>query len=299
MEIKNPILYCCYNRIDNVKKSITVLKKIKCHKIYIALDGPKNQNDDFNKCLEVRKFIQDTKFNSKVEYLVRPKNLGCKLAIAGAIDWFFENVNKGIILEDDLIPCDDFFKFCDYGLDKYENDNKIMMISGTNYLGANVTSNKYHFSEHFLIWGWATWKRAWKTYDIEMETWKDPKERKKIQDRFSKKEFEFLNKKFNLYFNEYHDTWDIQWYYSCIKKNGLTLMPEANLVTNIGLDGTHSNSYYKTLFLNYGKIDTSNLISPTEIKVNKKIDMKIHNKFNFENLILLKLKKFIKYFFKI
>lgn len=296
MEIKSPILYCCYNRIANVKKSISILKNIYCPKIYIALDGPKNQNDDVKKCLEVKKFIQESKFNSKVVYLIRSKNLGCKKAIAYSIDWFFEKENKGIILEDDLIPCDEFFKFCDYGLKKYENNNKIMMIGGTNYLGANVISNKYHFSEHFLIWGWATWKRAWSTYDIEMKTWKSSYEKQKIKERFGKKEFEFLNKKFNSYFNEYHDTWDIQWYYSCVKNHGLAIMPEANLVTNIGLDGTHSNSYYKTLFLDYGKIDTLNLNSPIKIEANKQIDLKIHKKFNFENLFFSNLKKFLKKF---
>ena len=299
MQVESPILYCCYNRIENVKKSISVLKKIKCPKIYLALDGPKNNTIDLKKCEEVKKYIQDCEFNSNVEYLIRGENLGCKEAIAGSIDWFFKSEKKGIILEDDLIPSSDFFKFCDYALKKYEKNENIMMISGTNYLGANVTSNKYNFSEHFLIWGWATWKRAWDKYDIEMKDWKDPDEKIKIKIRFSKKEFEFLTKKFDLYFNEYSDTWDIQWYFKCIQNKGMSIMPEANLVTNIGLDGTHSNSFYKTLFLNYGKLDIKNLESPIHIKVNKKVDLKIHQKYNFENTIILNLKKLIKKLFKI
>lgn len=294
MKINSPILYCCYNRLDLIKQSISLIQKINCKKIYISIDGPKQNELDFEKNKEVRNFIKNMKFSSNVEILERSKNLGCKLAVSEAINWLFKNEEFGIILEEDLLPSSDFFSFCDKLLKKYKDEEKIMMVSGSNYLGENISSNKYIYSEHFLIWGWATWRRAWKNYDLEMKNWKDDNIKKIIKNRYSKKEFDFLNNKFNSYYEDYFDTWDIQWYFSCIMNKGLTVMPEANLVSNIGLHGTHSDKFYETLFLKYGKIDANNLVSPLEIKRNTSFDLKIHKKFHFNNRIILKLKKIIK-----
>lgn len=294
MKVQNPILYCCYNRLENIEKSLSILTDITNTRIYIVMDGPKNNEEDKIKCQKIQNRIKEFKFKSKVKYYFREKNLGCKLSIARGIDWFFTSEEKGIILEDDIIVSNSFFKFCDYGLKEYQNEKSVMMISGTNYLGENIISNKYNYSEHFLIWGWATWKRAWKYYDIEMKGWEDSKEKQKIKKRFNKKEFHFLEKKFNSYFDIYSDTWDIQWYFTCIKYSGITIMPEANLVCNIGQQGTHSNSYYKTLFMNYGKIDIKKIRKPDYLIVNKKLDLQIHKKFNFQNFFINKIKIIIK-----
>ena len=114
MKINSPILYCCYNRPNNVKKSIRVLKKINAKNIYIVCDGPKKTLLDLKKCNKVKYIINKTKFKTKPILRFRKKNFGCKLSISDAISWFFKKEKSGIILEDDLIPSNDFFKFCDY-----------------------------------------------------------------------------------------------------------------------------------------------------------------------------------------
>lgn len=299
MKINSPILFCCYNRLDMIKKSLDIIRNIECKKIYISIDGPKNDEIEKNINQEIIKYITSIQFKSNTEFLIRKENLGCKIAISSAIDWFFSNEESGIILEEDLLPTDTFFKFCDYALEKYEDKSSVMMISGTNYIGSGLVSNKYFFSEHFLIWGWATWKRAWKLYDVEMLNWQKDDVKKKIQNRYSEKEYKFLQNKFNSFLDDYSDTWDIQWYFACINNSGLTVMPEANLVSNIGIEGTHSNKYYKTLFLKHGKIEIEKLKSPNTIKRNIEFDMKIHKKFHFENFLLKKIKaKIKKIFFK-
>ena len=83
--------------------------------------------------------------------MFRKKNIGCGPGVKTAIDWFFKYEKMGIILEDDTIPCNSFFQFCDYALIKYERDNRIMMVSGTNYFGEKISSNKYFFSKFRLI----------------------------------------------------------------------------------------------------------------------------------------------------
>ncbi len=231
--------------------------------------------------------------------MIRKKNLGCKIAISEAINWFFQQEELGIILEEDLLPSKAFFQFCDYALEKYKNNKTIMMISGTNYLGENIKSNKYFFSEHFLIWGWATWRRSWKLYDVEMNDWKKITVKKQIERRYNKKEYIFLKDRFNSFFEDYSDTWDIQWYFNCIYNKGLTVMPEANLVKNIGVEGTHSDKFYKTLFLEYGDIEVDKLISEQIIKRNVNFDFKLHEKYNFKNKVWMNLKKNIKTLFNI
>ena len=124
MNIKSPILYCCYNRLDLIKKSIQIIKNINCKKIYIAVDGPKDIEKDRKNNIEIKNFIKQDLLSSDVEILFREKNLGCKKAISESINWFFRNEERGIILEEDLYPADSFFKFCDYALEKYEIKKK-------------------------------------------------------------------------------------------------------------------------------------------------------------------------------
>ena len=294
MVLKYPILYCGYNRINYSKKSIKILSKIKAKKIYICLDGPKKNKKDYDDCKEVRDLIKNTKFRSKVILKFRKENLGCKYSMSKAITWFFKNEKAGIILEDDIIPSLDFFKFCEYGLNKYKDTKDIGMICGTNYKGSNVKSNRYFYSKHFLIWGWATWRRVWKKYDVEMKDWKLKKIRSSIKKQYCNREYQFLSKRFNQFFFDYKDTWDIQWYFLCIRLNLLCVMPEANLVTNIGTIGTHSNDYYKTLFLKHGKINIHKLIFPKKISRDFRYDNKINKEFNFKKNIFKKIYFFLK-----
>jgi len=288
MKINSPILYCCYNRPNNVKKSIRVLKKINAKNIYIVCDGPKKTLLDLKKCNKVKYIINKTKFKTKPILRFRKKNFGCKLSISDAISWFFKKEKSGIILEDDLIPSNDFFKFCDYGLKKYKNSKKIRMISGTNYIGFKKNSDKYFFSKHYIIWGWATWRNAWKKYDVYMKDWSKQNIKNRIKRQHSSQEYKFLSEKFDQLSNEYKDTWDIQWYFTCVKNKWLTMTPETNLVTNIGIKGTHSNQFYDTLHLKTGSINLKKVKVPKKVKTNKKFDLDINNYFNFKNNLFKK-----------
>ena len=295
MNINSPILYCCYNRPNNVKKSLHILRKIKAKNIYIVCDGPKKKSSDYKNCTRVKDIINKTVFRTKPILRFRKKNLGCKYSISDAINWFFKNEKSGIILEDDLIPSEDFFKFCDYGLKKYERNKRIGMISGTNYIGFKDTSNKYFFSKHYIIWGWATWRNAWKKYDVEMKDWSKQKIKNRIKKQHTSQEYKFLNEKFGQLTNEYKDTWDIQWYFTCVKNKWLTITPETNLVTNIGIRGTHSNQFYDTLHMKAGKINFNKIKGPNKLETNMKFDLDVNNYFNFKNNFFKKLYFKLKY----
>lgn len=289
MKLNVPILYCAYNRYSETKKSLNILKSIKAKKIYVCLDGPKDNIKDIAKCKKVKKLLKNTKFSCKTIFKFRSKNLGCKYSISKALDWFFKKEKSGIILEDDILPSKSFFQFCEYGLNKYYTSKKIGMICGTNYLGSNLKSNSYFYSKHFLIWGWATWRHVWNKYDVEMKKWKLPKVKRKIRKLHDKKEYEFLESRFNQLFLDYKDTWDIQWHFNCINQNLLSIMPKSNLVSNIGKVGTHSREYYKTLYLKTGSIDIKKINPPKKIERNLKFDIELHNKFNYKKNFIKKI----------
>jgi len=287
--IKNPVLYCCYNRINYVKMTLPKLKSLKIKKLYISIDGPKDKRDKL-KCKKIVSYVKSLSFDFPVRYKIRKKNLGCKYGMASAIDWFFENEEQGLIIEDDIICSEDFVKFCDLMLKKYKKNKNIMMVGGTNYNKFKDFSSKFFFSKHFLVWGWATWKSAWKNYDVEMLKWNNEKIRKKIKKKHSHDEYLFLENRFNELHNNYKDTWDIQWYFTCILNNGYSIIPETNLITNIGIKGTHSDELYDNLFLKRGKIDFKNIFFPKKINRSYEYDRLIYETFKPET----KLKKIIK-----
>jgi hypothetical protein len=276
-----PVLFLIFNRPDTTQKVFDAIKKAKPKQLFVAADGPReNKEGEKEKCEQARKIIEQVDWDCKVKTLFRDKNLGCKVAVSSAIDWFFENVKEGIILEDDCLPDQSFFQFCKKMLEKYRNDTRIMMITGTNYFINNIEiKESYFFSKHFTIWGWATWRRAWKHYDINMDAWgkfKKEDQLKYLTNSFIiKKHFE---KTFDLISNNKMDTWDIQWVFTCFFNNGLAIIPRCNLISNIGVEGTHTiGKVTDSHFLKTYSINNQNLTHPKMVFPNKLYDEKLHN----------------------
>ena len=194
----------------------------------------------------MRKITTQIDWPCEVKTLFREKNLGCKIAVSSAITWFFENVEQGIILEDDCLPNQSFFVFCEQMLELYKDDQRIMHISGDNFdFGQKRGNADYYFSKLNHIWGWATWKRAWKHYDLEMPTLEEFIENNYIKDIFNDKEIakKWINN-FKKAKNGKVNTWDYQWTYTIWSKNGLAIIPSKNLVKNIGFGygATHTKT---------------------------------------------------------
>jgi GR25 family glycosyltransferase involved in LPS biosynthesis len=246
-KLTTPVLFLVFNRFDGMKKVFEEIRKAKPSQLFIAADGPRSFKEK-EKTDAVRDYIiKKIDWKCKIKTLFRDKNLGCKYAVSEAINWFFKNVEQGIILEDDCLPNQSFFKFCQELLEKYKSNEKIMQISGTNIEVTSKIKEDYFFSKCFNIWGWATWKRAWKDYDVEMKKW--PKYRIKIFRLM--KNYTLLNKikSFRLYELTYKNrinTWDYQWDFLCRIKNALAIIPKNNLITNLGfIEGTHTTNYKK------------------------------------------------------
>jgi hypothetical protein len=262
MQLHTPVLFLIFNRPDSTQVVFNEIRKVKPKQLFIAADGPrKNHQEDNVLCQKTRAIIDKVDWDCTVTTLFRNENLGCKYAVSSAIDWFFSNVEEGIILEDDCVPNQSFFPFCQELLEKYRDDARIMMISGNNFqFGRNRTQFSYYFSRYFHIWGWATWKRAWDHYDIKMELW--PKIKKDgwlndiLQDTNAEKKWEMI---FDDTYKNKINTWDYQWAFSCWIQGGLSILPNQNLVSNIGFDvmGTHTKG--DSIF---SKLPTKNIKFP-------------------------------------
>jgi hypothetical protein len=241
-----PILFLVFNRFSTTQKVFKEIKKIQPPRIYIASDGPRaNISNEFQKVQEIRNYIlQNIDWDCEVITLFRDTNLGCKLAVSQAIDWFFKNEEMGIVLEDDCLPSQSFFWFCQDLLQHYKDDNRIFLINGYNHQKQwKHDQHDYFFSLLGGIWGWASWRRAWDHYDVEMKDINQFIENNGFVNVLGKNLGNLKQKMIydGIFINKL-DSWALQWGYARHKNNALTCIPSKSLIENIGFgeDATHT-----------------------------------------------------------
>jgi len=271
-----PILFLIFNRPDTTQKVFNAIRKAKPKQFFIAADGsPPDREGEIEKCQKSRKIATSVDWDCEVKTLFRDKNLGCKIAISSAIDWFFENVEEGIILEDDCLPHQSFFWFCQELLEYYRNDTRIMHISGDNFqFGRKRGEGSYYFSKYSHVWGWATWRRAWKCFDINMKSFEEFKAENQINSIFqSKQQQKYWIKNFELTYNGKINTWDHIWLYTCFINNGLCIMPNKNLVSNLGFskEGLHTKDK-NSIFSEMEAEEITEIIHPKFILTDQEAD---------------------------
>jgi len=273
--LNTPILFLIFNRPDTTQKVFNEIRKAQPAQLFVAADGPrKDRSADFELCNKTRNIIQRVDWDCRVFTRFQDENLGCKRAVSSAIDWFFSNVEEGIILEDDCVPDQSFFPFCKQLLEKYRDDERVMMISGMNYLFNKIEINEsYFFSRYYPIWGWATWKRAWSQYDLTMSDWPDYNSQNFLNHIYCHTKIaSFLHDMFQkAYFNKI-DTWDIQWVFACVINNGLAICPKYNLISNIGVIGSHADNIGRSHFMPVKAINVTNFCHPLHVIPNIALD---------------------------
>lgn len=271
-----PILFIIFNRPEITQKVFQEIKKQQPKFLFIAADGPRNNVDtDLKKCKETRGIVLEAiDWDCEVKTLFRSENLGCGVAVSEAITWFFENIEQGIILEDDCLPNPSFFGFCEELLHKYKNEEQIYGISGDNFQNGIQRGNaSYFFSNYVFVWGWATWRRAWENYDFDMEDLEQFKKDNSIYKIDKRKIFQdyWLNI-FENVAKKKIDTWDYQWMFTIWKSKGKVIVPNINLISNIGFgkEATHTTGNSPFANLEVGKIGV--IKHPKKIIINRKAD---------------------------
>ena len=242
-----PILLIGFNRPDFMEAQIEAIRPARPQKVYIAVDGPRDgKPTEAEKCRAVRDCVKLIDWPCEVKTLFREKNLGCKYGVSGAITWFFENEEMGIILEDDCRPTVDFLRFATEMLERYKDDERIGAVCGFNHF--NIQSDdsvSYHFSRHMDIWGWASWRKVWNKYDVEMATIK-ARLPKIIRGVKATLYYKNVLRGFVAALDNGLSTWDIQFSLLSLANDWLNIVPKQRLVANAGLAdnrATHTGGY--------------------------------------------------------
>lgn len=248
MTTPNAILMLVFNRPEVTQKVFEAIKKARPPRLYVAADGPRpGRADDLLNTQQVRAVFDQIDWPCQLITRFQDVNLGCRDAVASAITWFFEQEEQGIIIEDDVLPTPAFFEFCDTMLERYKHDERVFSIVGNNLVQPWYQSTEScFFSEVFFVWGWASWRRAWAHYDVNMRSWPSVKSNLDALPFMPSSWLHrcYWNLVFDLTYRKQIATcWDHQWTYTHWKQGALAVTPAQNLIQNIGfgMEATHTS----------------------------------------------------------
>ena len=245
-QLTTPVALLIFNRPDTTERVFREIAKAKPPKLLVVADGPRvNRAGEYEKCQQTRAIIQKVDWDCEVITNFSENNMGCKLRVASGIDWVFEQVEEAIILEDDCLPEPSFFQFCEEMLTRYRYNDRVSMVSGGNLqFGQRRGLASYYFSRYTHIWGWASWRRAWQHYDRDIKLWPQFKDEGWIETLFPNKgEQEYWRNSFQMVYDGSLDTWDCSWTFTALLRGMLQVVPNVNLISNIGFgpEATHTH----------------------------------------------------------
>jgi hypothetical protein len=244
--MQTPVAFIIFNRPDSTSRVFEAIRQAKPPILLVIADGARSSKlGEAEKCAATRAIIDRVDWDCEVRTNYSDVNLGCGKRVSSGIDWVFQEVEEAIILEDDCLPHPTFFQFCEELLEYYRDDSRIMAISGNNFQrGKKHSDDSYYFSRYNHVWGWASWRRAWKHYDFTMREWPQVRDGNWLNSILDNRD---LSKYWTVEFEKVYrgevDTWDYQWTFACWIQNSLTILPQVNLISNIGFnaDATHTN----------------------------------------------------------
>jgi hypothetical protein len=248
--MKTPVALLMFNRPDTTAQVLASIAKARPSKLFLIADGPRaDRPDDVALCAATRAAVERIDWDCEVLRCYSDTNLGCAYRVSTGISWVFDHVEQAIILEDDCLPNPTFYRFCDELLTFYQDDERIMMISGNNFLlEQHSVPQSYYFHTYTGMWGWATWRRSWRHHDLAIKSWPALRDTDWLDDLL-------IDPRARSHWRQTFDqayasggafhTWDAQWYYALWSQHGLAIAPKVNLVSNIGFrpDATHTKGH--------------------------------------------------------
>jgi hypothetical protein len=268
-----PIAFFVFRRPELTKRVFEQISRIQPRMLLLIADGPRSKSEEAI-CQQVRKIVTQIPWQCEVLTCFSEANLGCKMRISSGLDWVFSMVESAIILEDDTLPSLTFFDFCRNSLARYKDDPRIMHISGDTFITPQTEFSSY-ISKYPHNWGWATWRRAWKHYDVQMGAWSSRRAHI-LEICGSEAERTYWARQFDLTSQGLIDTWDFQWVCTCWDQRGFSILPSRNLVSNIGFgsDSTHTFTNSSPL-ANLPVADLTEIQHPATFVYNPDLDQQI------------------------
>ena len=244
---ETPILILGFNRPDRVAELLDRIRQVRPTRLFLAVDGPRsNVASDAERVAQTQELANSVDWPCEVQTLFRSVNLGCGRAVSGAIDWFFDQVEEGIILEDDVLPRIEFFAYCQELLDRYRDEPTVFAISGSNFVPPHAITQdaSYRFARITHVWGWATWRRSWRHYRYDLSGWRKrlPMRRRWTATGANLRDYLYWTAILDQVKSGRIDTWDYQLNLAQMSVGGLTATSNVNLVDNMGFrdDATHT-----------------------------------------------------------
>lgn len=298
-QLRTPVAFIIFNRPNLAQRVFEEIRKVHPPLLLVIADGPRQDHpQDEERCAKTRAIIEQVDWDCEVKKNYVDVNLGCRERIFSGLNWVFNEVEEAIILEDDCLPHPTFFRFCEELLDRYREDERICQISGINYQnGIERTECSYFFSRYNHIWGWASWRRAWKGCDVRLKKWPEVRKGKWLTTILGNPFFvPYWQYIFEKVYRGEINSWAYPWTFHCWLQNRLAILPVTNLIDNLGIgkDSTHTKGGH--LFRkNEVKPITFPLIHPSNIICNTEADRytEIHKHlipFPFFNALQYKLR---------
>jgi hypothetical protein len=231
-----------FNRPEPTQRVFAAIRDAQPPRLLVVADGPRvDHPDDAALCAAARAVIDAVDWPCLLETHFAERNMGCRSRVSTGLDWVFERSESAILLEDDCLPDASFFPFAEAMLDRYRDDERVQMIGATNYFPDPARDADYFFSRYFPIWGWASWSRAWANNDLNMRDWPAVRDSGALAGLYPEPGMAgYLTDVLDRVHRGEIDTWDLQWFYSCMVNHGLAVVPTVNLVSNIGYEGTRA-----------------------------------------------------------
>lgn len=249
-----PILLITFNRPDHTRQTLQRILEARPRDLYIFQDGARKGNaNDALKCQQVRDVINELVAEYKAKHssslltlhsYFSEANLGCGAGPMTGISWFFDNVEQGIVMEDDCLAHPDFFPYCEELLNRYRG-TEVKFINATLYDNSWSCEDSYGFSRYMITGAWASYREVWQGFDLDLLQFDAKKFRKTVLNLTQNKAeadwwyFKVLEIKQDRSKKSY---WDYQMQIHLFNQHAYTIHPQKNLIRNIGFDaeGTHT-----------------------------------------------------------
>lgn len=283
--MNTPVAVAIFNRPDHFEHVFERIAQVKPKQLFVISDGPRaDRPGEAEKCEATRAIIDRVDWDCRVERNYAEQNMGCGRRLSSGFDWLFSQVDRAIIIEDDCVPDLSFFPFCEELLDRYQDDDRVMHITGRSVIDAPQDREySYYFTRQLDCWGWATWARAWRHYDFNISLWptvKDERWLKGILD--DPRAVRFFSETFDTIHGDIANwrTWAQQWNFAVFAQHGLGIRPYQNMVEYIGFDdATHEYMWgsRNNADLSVGPI-TFPLKHPPCLLLDKQADLRNYNR---------------------